>query len=191
MTGNSRKGIGLAIIGSIILILVAVVVLSEENREPSISMEKMIVVEVEPVVISSEIEMEHELRDTLVLFAQQFMDVPYKYASCNPEDGFDCSGFVYYVFREFGIECPRSSKFFLEAGEAVELNELKKGDVLVFTGTNPNKRVGGHVGIVLSEIEPISFIHSSSGSANGVTISSLDEPNYKRRFLGARNFISY
>ena len=141
---------------------------------------------------AAEIEKPSDLdfRDSLIDFAKQQLLVPYKYASCDPEVGFDCSGFVFYVFQQFNIQTPRSSSAFLSAGKAKELYEAEKGDVLVFTGTDANRRVGGHVGIVLSTDSAIEFIHSSSGNAMGVTISSLEEPNYKKRYLGLRDYIA-
>lgn len=190
MSNNSRKSIGLAIVASIVLILTAIVMLQENNRKPIRSMEEVIVVEVEPVSMEQDQPSQWFLRDSLVSYAKGLMDVPYLYGSCDPEKGLDCSGFVYHVFGHFGIATPRSSKNFLSAGKAVDTENLKIGDVLVFTGTDANIRVGGHVGIVLSVNDTISFIHSSSGRTNGVTISSLEEPNYKKRFLFARDFIS-
>lgn len=191
MTSNSKKGIGLAIIASVVLILVVIVVLYEENKNPLVKPEEIVVVEVEPLSVDPEKKaVQLHLRDTLILFAKQYMHVPYEYGSCNPERGFDCSGFVFFVFDHFGIQCPRVSKSFKTAGKMVELDEVQKGDVLVFTGTDTSEKIGGHVGIVLSVNDSISFIHSSSGSANGVTISSLNEPHYRTRFLFARDLIS-
>ena len=109
--------------------------------------------------------------------------VPYRYASSNPSIGFDCSGFVSYVFRNFGVKVPRSSREFNLAGSPIKLENAKVGDILVFTGSNARKRVVGHVGII-AEIEKgtIHFIHSSSGKARGVTISTLDK-HYRSRLL--------
>jgi cell wall-associated NlpC family hydrolase len=105
-------------------------------------------------------------------------------ASSSPSRGFDCSGFVNYVFSNFGFKVPRSSRDFAASGDAVKLEDAKIGDVILFTGTNSRSRRPGHVGIVYSiDGEEIKFIHSSSGSARGVTITSLNEGFYKKRFL--------
>ena len=57
-------------------------------------------------------------------------------------------------------------------GKTIDQKEAQKGDVIVFTGTDVKLRVGGHVGIILENKNgDISFIHGSSGKANGVTIS--------------------
>jgi lipoprotein Spr len=119
-------------------------------------------------------------------FAKSLIGVPYRYATSNPNKGFDCSGFVNYVFSNFGFKVPRSSPEFVNAGTPVKLSEAKVGDVLIFTGTNSKQRRPGHVGIIYSidEDGKIKFIHSSSGKAKGVTVTDL-EGYYKTRFLKA------
>lgn len=125
----------------------------------------------------------------IINFAKNLIGVPYRYASSSPSRGFDCSGFVNYVFENFGISVPRSSPEFVHAGTPVALSEAKVGDVLIFTGTNPKVRRIGHVGIIYSiEGDDIKFIHSSSGKAKGVTITSLDG-YYKTRFIKAVSII--
>jgi len=125
----------------------------------------------------------------IIDFAENLIGVPYRYASSNPQRGFDCSGFVSYVFQNFGFKVPRSSPEFLNAGKPVKLDEAKVGDVLIFTGSNPRIRRIGHVGIIYSiDGDDIKFIHSSSGKANGVTITPLDG-YYKSRFIKAVSII--
>lgn len=125
----------------------------------------------------------------LIKFAKTLIGIPYRYASSSPEKGFDCSGFVNYVFENFGFKVPRSSSVFPTAGKPVSLKNAKVGDVLIFTGTNPKIRSIGHVGIVYSiEGDEIKFIHASSGKANGVTITELNT-YYKSRFMEAVSII--
>ena len=124
-----------------------------------------------------------EPANDLISFAKSMIGIPYRYASSNPSIGFDCSGFVSYVFKNFGISTPRSSSEFSIAGVPVKLENIKVGDVLVFTGTNPRIRRVGHVGIVYSvDADGIKFIHASSGKAKGVTITPLNG-HYKTRFM--------
>jgi len=121
----------------------------------------------------------------LLDFAKSMIGKPYRYASSNPDKGFDCSGFVNYVFENFGFNVPRSSPEFAHTGVTVKLDEAKVGDVLIFTGTNPRVRKVGHVGIISSiEDGEIKFIHSTSGKANGVTITDFNS-YYKSRFMKA------
>jgi lipoprotein Spr len=125
-----------------------------------------------------------ESPNRLLEFAKSMLGIRYRSASSSPSRGFDCSGFVNYVFSNFGFKVPRSSREFATSGEAKPLEEAKIGDVILFTGTNSRSRTPGHVGIIYSiNGDEIKFIHSSSGNAKGVTISSLEEGFYKKRFL--------
>lgn len=123
--------------------------------------------------------------DDLILFAKQQLGTPYKYASADPKNGgLDCSGFLYYVFQHYKIKVPRSSKDYMSFGKTIDKYDAQKGDVIVFTGTDAMQRIGGHVGLVLENNSGnITFIHGSSGKANGVTISNLSEGYYTQRFL--------
>ncbi|MDR6784767.1 lipoprotein Spr [Pedobacter africanus] len=125
-----------------------------------------------------------ESPNRLLDFARSMLGIRYRSASSSPSRGFDCSGFVNYVFSNFGFKVPRSSRDFATSGEAKKLEDAKIGDVIVFTGTNSRSRTPGHVGIIYSiDGDEVKFIHSSSGGRKGVTISSLDEGFYKKRFL--------
>jgi len=123
--------------------------------------------------------------DSLIAFAKTQLGTNYCYANASPEKGFDCSGFVYFVFAHFNIKVPRSSKEFAHFGKTIPIDLARKGDVIVFTGTNSKKRGPGHVGIIISNENAIPvFIHSSSGKKKGVIISDFKEsPYYKKRFI--------
>ncbi|HSU49271.1 MAG TPA: C40 family peptidase [Segetibacter sp.] len=121
--------------------------------------------------------------DELIAFAQSLMGVRYKYGSSDPVNGFDCSGFITYVFNHFNIAVPRSSIDFTDYDTKVDLNEAKRGDLILFTGTDSTIREVGHMGIITSvNNDLIEFIHSSSGKANGVTITPLNK-YYLGRFV--------
>lgn len=120
---------------------------------------------------------------SLIGFAKSMLGIPYRYATSNPKIGFDCSGFVSYVFSNFGFKVPRSSVEFSATGKETNLENVKVGDVLIFTGSNPRVRRIGHVGIVYSiDNEGIKFIHATSGKAHGVTITEFND-YYKSRFM--------
>lgn len=124
--------------------------------------------------------------DSLIAFAKKQIGVPYRYAQCVPEKGFDCSGFVYFVFSHFGIPVPRASMDYEKAGRSMPLASCRKGDVLVFTGTNPKNRAPGHVGLVVSnDSAGIVFIHSSSGHKRiGVILTNFTQSKYyQQRFI--------
>jgi cell wall-associated NlpC family hydrolase len=134
-----------------------------------------------------ELDIETLLRRRIAELSQKYLGVPYKYASIGP-DGFDCSGFVHFVFREAaGMEVSRSSVGIWNSGKKIALAEVRTGDVLVFTTIRAG---ASHAGIVL-ENGPggIIFIHAASqGPKTGVIISNMNESYYKNCFLGARSF---
>jgi lipoprotein Spr len=121
--------------------------------------------------------------DHILDFAKTLLGIPYHYATSNPKIGFDCSGFVNYVFSNFGFKMPRSSPEFSAVGKETNMEDAKVGDILIFTGTNPKVRRVGHVGIVYAVGEDgVQFIHATSGKAHGVTITELND-YYKSRFM--------
>lgn len=119
----------------------------------------------------------------LIAFARSLTGTPYKYGSTDPAKGFDCSGFITYVFNHFGIIVPRQSVDFTSMNREIGLGQAKPGDLILFTGTDSTNRIVGHMGIIVSPPgEKIRFIHSTSGRADGVTETSLD-PYYTGRYM--------
>lgn len=121
-------------------------------------------------------------RHELVLYAKSLIGIPYKYASTDPAEGFDCSGFITFVFNHFNWEVPRSSVDFTNYGQQINPLIAKEGDLILFTGTNDSIRIVGHMGIITQNTDTLKFIHSTSGRAYGVTISNLTE-HYQKRFV--------
>ena len=123
-------------------------------------------------------------------FAKSLLGVRYKYASSSPERGFDCSGFVSYVFKNFGKDLPRSSGSYKNLGTALEPEDFKVGDILVFYGYQ-DKSIIGHLGIICEANGMKSkFIHASSGKVNSVTITALDTEHYTNRFYKCIDVLS-
>ncbi len=129
----------------------------------------------------------HSTHDSIVKFAESFVGKPYLYGGCT-QKGFDCSGFVYFVYKCFDIEVPRSSADYWTFGNEVAAENCQKGDIILFTGTNYDHSVVGHVGIIISnQGEPIRFIHSSSSKKHrGVTITDYASSSYPKRYMGIR-----
>lgn len=121
-------------------------------------------------------------REAVVSFAKLHLGVPYKYASSDPEKGFDCSGFITYVYNHFNEVVPRSSVEFTNLGREVQRDKARAGDLILFTGTDSSDRTVGHMGIVVENSDSLRFIHSTSGRAWGVTITALNE-YYSGRFV--------
>lgn len=123
------------------------------------------------------------MRQKIVAFAKTLQGVPYKYCSMDPDGGFDCSGFVNYVFNHFSIHVPRSSVEFTDIGQPIPLDQARPGDLILFTGTNSGIRTVGHIGIITTNDNgDVSFIQATSGAAYSVVVSPLD-PYYMTRFV--------
>ena len=116
--------------------------------------------------------------EQIVAFAEQFLGTPYVWAGSSPS-GFDCSGFVSYVFKNFGYTVNRTAASMYTNGVAVDKSELQIGDAVFFASSSESI---GHVGIYIGDGQ---FIHASSG-AGYVTINSLSESYYARMYVGAR-----
>ena len=126
-------------------------------------------------------------RGEVVAFAKKYLGTKYCYAGGDPKTGFDCSGFVNFVFKNFDINLPRSSSGFTNLGKPLKPEEFRAGDVLVLYGYRDRNSVG-HVGIVCEANGMKSkFIHSSSGSEMAVIISELGSNMYTRRFYKCIN----
>ncbi len=129
--------------------------------------------------------------NSVVRFAETLIGVKYKYGSALKENGFDCSGFITYVFNHYKIPVPRVSKDFTNAGIPVAIDNSKKGDLILFTGTDTTGWIVGHMGIITeNDNGNIKFIHSSSGKSIGVIISGLSS-YYATRFVKVIRVFDY
>ena len=116
-------------------------------------------------------------------YAMQFRGVPYVYAGTSPS-GFDCSGLVTYVYRQFGIRVSRSATAqWQDNGFEVSRGQLLPGD-LVFFKANGGSSIN-HVGIYIGGGQ---FIHASSPGV-GVVVSNLDSSSYTNRWYGAKRIV--
>ena len=118
------------------------------------------------------------LVEQLINAASANLGARYRSGGSSPE-GFDCSGLMFFTFSKFDIILPRSSNEMSNLGTLINLNEVRKGD-LIFFKTNGRKIIN-HVGMVVEILEDeIKFIHSAT--SKGVIISSTKETYYKRTF---------
>ncbi|GGF09777.1 C40 family peptidase [Hymenobacter cavernae] len=129
--------------------------------------------------------------DSIITFALRQLGSPYTYAGSTPHGGFDCSGFVMYVYGHFDIAMPHSTAQLINVGREVPRQQARKGDIVVFTGTAATSTIPGHAGIVISNPgEPIRFVHASSARRDsGVKISEVAGTDYERRFMSVRRVI--
>ncbi len=120
------------------------------------------------------------LSRSIVSQSMQYLGVPYVFGGTSPS-GFDCSGYVMYIFAHMGISLPRTADVQFEVGTPVSTHELMPGDLVFFSTYLPG---ASHVGIYVGDGN---FIHASS--SRGVTISSLGQSYYSSCYLGARRVI--
>lgn len=113
--------------------------------------------------------------------AMKYMGVPYVWAGTSPS-GFDCSGFVYYVYKENGYSINRTAASIYLNGTAVEKENLQVGDAVCFSSSSESI---GHVGIYIGGGQ---FIHASSGVGQ-VIISELSSTYYTTHYVGARRLV--
>ena len=119
-------------------------------------------------------------RDAIVQRALSLRGVPYRNGGTDP-NGFDCSGFVSYVFGQQGIAVPRTVAEQFDLGTAVDQNQLAPGDLIFFTTVAAGP---SHVGIAVSAD---TFVHAPS-SAGVVRVEQLRAPYWSARFIGVRRF---
>jgi cell wall-associated NlpC family hydrolase len=116
-----------------------------------------------------------------VLVATTLLGTPYRYGGSSPRRGFDCSGLVYYAFRETGIRIPRTTGSQLRHAKPVPLPEILPGDLLFFR--QRSSRVS-HVGIYAGDGW---FIHAPSRGKR-VSWESLRNSYWKSRLVAAGRY---
>jgi cell wall-associated NlpC family hydrolase len=122
--------------------------------------------------------------DKVIDFAKTFLGVPYVYGGASPA-GFDCSGFIQYVFKEFGYSLARTAGDQSLFGFDVTLSELQPGDLLYFKGRNVKSSAIGHVGMVTAVKDgKIEFIHAAGKSVRMDVFNNSSY--YVPRFIKAR-----
>jgi len=111
----------------------------------------------------------------------EVVGTPYKWGGTTV-NGFDCSGFLLYIFKQFDVKLPRTSKTQASQGTEVAKSQLREGDLVFF---NTSGKGISHAGVYVGGGK---FAHSSS--SKGVTITSLSDSYYKKRYVTARRVIS-
>lgn len=120
----------------------------------------------------------------VMLSAISLSGIKYKYGGVTPETGFDCSGFVRYVFQQAAnLTLPHGARALSQLGQTVTQDNLQPGDLVFF---NTLKSSFSHVGIYLGNNR---FIHSPS-PGQAVSIMSMNDSYWSKRFNGARRITS-
>ena len=118
---------------------------------------------------------------SLVATALDFRGVPYVNGGSNPS-GFDCSGFVQYVFGRHGTALPREVRDQYRTGRRVDVNNAQPGDLVFFQTSG---RGASHVGVVIGDGR---FVHAPS-SRGVVRVERYDGSYWSRRVVGARRVV--
>ena len=116
----------------------------------------------------------------ILINALSLTGIKYKYGGISPETGFDCSGFVRYVFQQAAnLTLPHGARALSQLGQTVPLDQLRPGDLVFF---NTLKSAFSHVGIYLGDNR---FIHAPS-SGGGIHVVNMNDAYWSERFNGAR-----
>ena len=108
-------------------------------------------------------------------YARTFVGVPYRWGGTSPRTGFDCSGFVAFVYRHFGVSLPHYTVAQFERGRRVARGALRPGDLVFFAGLS-------HVGLYIGDGR---FVHAPH-TGTRVSVASLRRGWYRETFAGAR-----
>ena len=127
--------------------------------------------------------------DLLIEEARRHLGKPYHYGSRGPK-AFDCGGFVYYVYHQFGYSLPNGSAPQYRQGRQIkETKQLQRGDLVFWQGRSGKGGVG-HTGIV-TEVDTntgvFRFIHAATST--GVIHSYSNEAYYASRYIGATRLL--
>src|SRR5690606_12059792 len=117
----------------------------------------------------------------LLQTAVSLLGSPYRFGGTTPQSGFDCSGFVRYVFEQYRMEVPRTAAEQFRVGRDVAAASVASGDLIFFSTTGPGAT---HVGIVLDP-DAHTFVHAP-GTGAVVRIERFDTPYWNSRTLGVR-----
>ncbi len=138
-------------------------------------------IDIKPEPVAQRPVIKRSVNAPVVDYALQFQGAPYSYGNATPEKGFDCSGFVKYVYKHDGVELPRTVKEMANALTPVPNDKIHSGDLVFFNTSGGNS--ASHVGIYTNSNN---FIHAPSSRAGKVMISSLKNNYWRERFIDAR-----
>ncbi|UUY07950.1 NlpC/P60 family protein [Pseudomonas sp. J452] len=128
-----------------------------------------------------------QLADSILSQGLSLVGTKYRFGGTSVKSGFDCSGFIGYLFREeAGMQLPRSTREMINLdAPLVAREELEPGDIIFFN--NRGRGRVSHAGIYLGDDQ---FIHSSSSRSGGVRIDSLDDSYWNRSYMEAKRALA-
>lgn len=118
---------------------------------------------------------------TLNASVEKVVGTPYLWGGTTPK-GFDCSGFIQYIFKDLGMELPRTTKDQAKVGTQVEKKDLREGDLVFF---NTDGKGISHAGIYMGD-----GLFGHSSVSKGAEVSTFFESYYVKRYVTARRIMS-
>src|SRR5690606_2149326 len=127
------------------------------------------------------------LADNILAHGLSLVGTRYRMGGTSVTSGFDCSGFVGFLFKEeAGMKLPRSTRELINLdAPLVSRSELEPGDLIFFN--NRGRGRVSHAGIYLGDDQ---FIHSSSSRSGGVRVDSLDSSYWSRSYMKAKRVLA-
>ncbi len=119
----------------------------------------------------------------IIRTARTLIGTRYQWGGESPRTGFDCSGFVWFVYRQHGVNLPRISWQQFGAGSSVSYGNMRPGDLIFHKVDKSGKSL--HVGIVTDRG---TFVHAPS-SGKSVMESSLNNTYWREHFIGVRRVL--
>lgn len=150
--------------------------------------------EASPFAAMAQVENENaadsEEIDKITHYAAKFLGTRYRLGAAGPCQ-FDCSGFVGYVYRNFGYNLHRDSRSQYRQGDEVDKDDLRPGDLLFFSSRSSGRGRVGHVAMVVdvNSDGSCTFIHASSSKKGVVYQRFPDNGYYSRNFIGAKRIV--
>ncbi len=134
-----------------------------------------------PSIVNTDVS---PIRQQVLAFAASYLGTPYQYGGASP-DGFDCSGFTYFVYKNVVQEIPRTASDQRAAAPELTMDELLPGDLVFFRNSGSGSGVG-HAGIYVGEGQ---FIHSPN-KGDYVSYDTLWSGSYHNNFICGGRFIN-
>ena len=127
------------------------------------------------------------MSDSLLDRGKTLLGTPYQYGGASRKTGFDCSGFVGYVYKEeLGIKLPRTTGGLLKMdAPVIARSDLEPGDLILFNDRGRGRV--NHVGIYMGDDQ---FIHSSSKRSGGVRVDKLSNSHWSASYLKAKRVLT-
>jgi cell wall-associated NlpC family hydrolase len=115
--------------------------------------------------------------------ALELVGTPYRFGGASPEQGFDCSGLVYYSHLHLGLKVPRTAQDQFKAARKISLRQAEAGDVMFFQ----DEAKLAHVGIYVGDGR---FVHAPS-SGRRVSVASLDSIHYQEQLVAVGRLLMH